>query len=1224
MEAAGWGLLPDEMVGRIVALVNPAVLQELLLVETRTRPVCEARLRSLAAPRLHKLARSGDTARISAMFHEHNAPVLLLLNGRTIIHTAIEARQLDLVQWLVQPLSCYHRYSPLSSGIITPNHHQVTITPTPLPEDQCKGLFEIDGHEALRAAASNLDLEVIDRLLPCEGHYPFASQLPPAARLRDRLYFGRMTREIVVELRETLLQSATRLVDSLQMADAADVDTAAQAEVVRQALQRAHVLDCRLRHSDIEWTFAHVGGIEELEGVKAREDAAVAQGGSLFNWRLAFDPYTPQEARSLSRALERAVWGGRTDLCEWLMDEWRAEFAWGSKGVRLAELTLVKRFYDIEELLKPSRAQTSHSDVCARTGARGMEDVYTSMAVDSWAQVGYACDSSGCRNTGDRYRRILGRDDDDEVADDLCETEFEQLGLEAQSQYERFPPPPPKDCTGFAKVVRGHLKRLQNELLAESRYSSAASGDDAGLKALLRRIAPTEGSGAMLEYLTERGFAPPRLSVVVCAGATWALEWLLGGSMIALDEPVYPRRGYGALAQVCSRPARDLSRQLRSLAPWLASAVAQYARAGHPLTLGSVLAVLAVSRGALAIAELLVARGADITFRLAGNRTLLHVIVRDAPLYAVIWLVENGPAKPLVQRSAGGMSPLHEAIVAGHVPVVDYLLSTGGSAGDEPHGFTWDALGVRSEHEAIRTLAESHRAKVACDVCLPQILRSLEGSDEEVEASLSALLARHASALRQRLGQRHGRKATYARLIRAALEGGRGTVFLRWLYVTSGLFDEDDGLTRTVRNDDYYDHDRVTHDELWRRVACEHGGAAGAAPGVTAALDELCASEARAKAMHGLLSPLDDQLIGLWEDGGAVAEIESVQDRIRELLATAPSSSCTKRRASIYGMSMSTGSGQTRGRNRDRLVFRVKQAACDESGEDTTRSGHALGDFELLAACALNGHLHLVHYLLTKEAGCDGGGRPDDARVGAALATALQWNAPLAAVQALCAYLQGRGVDLNGIQRKRDADAELSHNSEVGVLDNALHAILSERCLLQDARTRRQGDAILLAASPARMDAAFAKVSWLAANTKAELLPGAFARLVDHPSLSGLFAHCRGSDESEEANERALADSQALVLRLTRLCVEVLGASWSDKGTGRGSRGREDTALQILVNSGWMEAVSWLARERGALLQGLVISEEGAYRDKDGKLTERLRQLQEEQLRRWAHVEGAL
>ena len=51
--------------GRIeAAALDPAVLLDLCVVEQRLRPPCESRLRTLATPRLHRLARAGDAERI--------------------------------------------------------------------------------------------------------------------------------------------------------------------------------------------------------------------------------------------------------------------------------------------------------------------------------------------------------------------------------------------------------------------------------------------------------------------------------------------------------------------------------------------------------------------------------------------------------------------------------------------------------------------------------------------------------------------------------------------------------------------------------------------------------------------------------------------------------------------------------------------------------------------------------------------------------------------------------------------------------------------------------------------------------------------------------------------------------------------------------------------------------------------------------------------------------
>ena len=95
------------------------------------------------------------------------------------------------------------------------------------------------------------------------------------------------------------------------------------------------------------------------------------------------------------------------------------------------------------------------------------------------------------------------------------------------------------------------------------------------------------------------------------------------------------------------------------------------------------------------------------------------------------------------------------------------------------------------------------------------------------------------------------------------------------------------------------------------------------------------------------------------------------------------------------------------------------------------------------------------------------------------------------------------------------------------------------------------------------------------------------------------------------------------MLRLTRLCVEVLGASWSDQASDR--HGRQSTALQRILDAGWMEAVGWLARERSAPLQGLLVESdiyiESAWRVEQANA---LRRLQEEQAHSWAREEGAL
>ena len=99
----GWRDLPDELIARIAPLVPLPMqnLPRLALVERRCRQPSAAQLHGLRAAQLHDLARAGDVERISHLFHEEHGSVMLPLNGRTILHTAIEARQLGVIQWLV-------------------------------------------------------------------------------------------------------------------------------------------------------------------------------------------------------------------------------------------------------------------------------------------------------------------------------------------------------------------------------------------------------------------------------------------------------------------------------------------------------------------------------------------------------------------------------------------------------------------------------------------------------------------------------------------------------------------------------------------------------------------------------------------------------------------------------------------------------------------------------------------------------------------------------------------------------------------------------------------------------------------------------------------------------------------------------------------------------------------------------------------------------------------
>jgi hypothetical protein len=687
------------------------------------------------------------------------------------------------------------------------------MTPRALHEEQCRRLFDIDGPDALRAAAAVGDLDLIDRLLPCTDWYPPGSQ---------EYLAGRLTRELVIELRGLLLNPIATTKHALRAAGLAAADVAALQAVLQavqagedpqglglQALQgaigneltrslnrtrqSAHVLDRRLRSSDIDHHFTHTSQAESLQRIKEREEA-VEDEGEFFarDWRWPDEPYTPTEKHGMSRALTVAVAADRVDLVTWLIDSWDAELV-SRLRERLSELTLVEHMYDVERLLKLPTPQTEiHFSKRRRLGYEETADIFVEMAVDNWLrQNTYTCNVSGALIKGVRYR-WTPRDEYEEDYD-LCEAEYVKLGPEEQVRYVRFAPPPPKDCASLARAIKKEIARIEKSVASKESYVSAGDEKPKPLKKMLERIEPTTGGHeAMLVFLESRGLGHPRLSVVACAGAVWALRWLLDSQLISLRTRVYPRKGVGTHAQECGYLERELSLELRKQAPWLASAVSQHAREGEPLTLGIVLAALAVSRGALAIVEMLVAEGVNVAaLRLAGDRTLLHVVVRHAPKHAVIWLIEHGPAEWLTKRSAAGTSPLHEAILAGHVPVVYYLLEQGGAAGDDPADpkcVPWDELGVRSEHEAIRKIADEHRAKIACSVLLPQILRAPEGSVADVEARLDALLKQHGSAIYDRLGSFQGSEALYTRLIRTALDGGRAPAFMRWLYVTSGLF----------------------------------------------------------------------------------------------------------------------------------------------------------------------------------------------------------------------------------------------------------------------------------------------------------------------------------------------------------------------------------------------------------------------------------------------------
>ena len=94
----------------------------------------------------------------------------------------------------------------------------------------------------------------------------------------------------------------------------------------------------------------------------------------------------------------------------------------------------------------------------------------------------------------------------------------------------------------------------------------------------------------------------------------------------------------------------------------------------------------------------------------------------------------------------------------------------------------------------------------------------------------------------------------------------------------------------------------------------------------------------------------------------------------------------------------------------------------------------------------------------------------------------------------------------------------------------------------------------------------------------------------------------------------------------TEFCVNELGASWRDTTKKRNptyGEAAQTSALQILLNDCWMEAVEWLADAHGASLQGLVIQIEKGIRigAEDAGLEpfrEQLRLMQDRQKRAWA------
>ena len=137
--------------------------------------------------------------------------------------------------------------------------------------------------------------------------------------------------------------------------------------------------------------------------------------------------------------------------------------------------------------------------------------------------------------------------------------------------------------------------------------------------------------------------------------------------------------------------------------------------------------------------------------------------------------------------------------------------------------------------------------------------------------------------------------------------------------------------------------------------------------------------------------------------------------------------------------------------------------------------------------------------------------------------------------------------------------------------------------------------------------------TWLASHTGARLDSKSFPKILGSHHFSKKLT---GEINSPEV--------QGAVLQLTQFCIQQLGASWSDSSK-HGRDKRELTALQLLVNGCWMDAVQWLAKECNAPLQGLVIEGQNYYlstRDIFEPFRATLRTLQDEQQRAWAGMGG--
>ena len=729
------------------------------------------------------------------------------------------------------------------------------------------------------------------------------------------------------------------------------------------------------------------------------------------------------------------------------------------------------------------------------------------------------------------------------------------------TRWERHQPPtnhlhsvlstlPPTTCINSAAL---------SALIAADLAEGSGTGRGYRGRELLKRgqlltESSAPGHPAMLTFLADRlgGDGLPRLSVIVAGGAIWALEWLLNSGRITLGM---------VLRDVNADLTVGLAEQV-----WLTP----------NLTVGLVLASLCVSHGAIAMLEMLNFRGINLR-AVYGGLTLMHIAAREMQAVSVFWLVENGYEDLVLQRTPDGTTPLHEAVKAGDTFIMNYLLKHGSAAADRATGPKWDALAISSQHIGVQEIGREFRSRQALETTLPEMLRS-----NALLTDLQAIVHGHAFARSVQL--------SFPRLravLQAAIEGGRHD-FLRWIYTCPDVFGADfrDSACEEDLDDDPYVRN-YTHDELCRELAESHGGAQLST--LVALFDELATASDNIRRSKSELHDLDQQIEEMFLQGGTVAEIEARVSKVRHLFAAAPSLDVGEHRTMAHGLSLRINSSHER--------FTVKVGD--------------IGNFEVLPACALLAHVHLVEWLLrdvdepaTVEQAAD------------ALAISLQWWGPTSVVQLLCRHLQESDFDLNAVQLATDPEYPDHGRERAGAMEFAVYGITHSA--LSYARhvagLRPTLSEVEAEEAQTREQLGWANATWLASHTGARLDSNSFPKILGSHHFSYLGM---GTDAINSA------EVQSAVLQLTQVCIRQLGASWSDSSK-HGRDERELTALQLLVNGCWMDAVQWLAKECNAPLQGLVIEGEDHYytRGSIEPFHATLRTLQEEQQRAWAGMGG--